>query len=403
MMAGALFLMTGCSADDVVKETTSEEPIAISFSCNYDGEPEQPTRAGHEGVMNTEDLYATGFGVMASVTADKVPNMMYNQEVEFTFVGDMGLSNPADPKSDTLRGYWSYSPLKYWPTGLTAESNFYISAYAPYLDYPLVPDAEETGIIGIANNTVTPYVDYRRCEKPNEVVDLLWYYDEPATIPAASAGYAAGTLRMKMRHALTRLEINVKLASAPAEGTKVLIDSIALTGTMAKTGRLSLSTQETEGEGLEKKYYPVWSDQTNDKDGGGGDTPHTFVIDNDDNNALSYGIIDPQVRYIKGLPYAWQPDGLKADDLLTPAVDEGLQNALSTGDRKTYIYLIPQDAPLNLTVKVRYHKMTSGSDEMRIKTTTKASTAIGSPVDNPTVLRGNTTYSLNLTLSDIDI
>jgi hypothetical protein len=98
MMAGALFLMTGCSADDVVKETTSEEPIAISFSCNYDGEPEQPTRAGHEGVMNTEDLYATGFGVMASTTAgtvepyDNKPNLMYNQEVKYTFVGDLPLN-----------------------------------------------------------------------------------------------------------------------------------------------------------------------------------------------------------------------------------------------------------------------------------------------------------------------
>jgi len=45
--------------------------------------------------------------------------------------------------------------------------------------------------------------------------------------------------------------------------------------------------------------------------------------------------------------------------------------------------------------------MTAGSDEMRIKTTTAASTAIGSPVGSPTVLRGNTTYTLNLTLSDI--
>ena len=397
-MIGAV-LLAGCSQDDVAIEVTPEEPVALNFciteaETNYTDASTRAgqtasTRAGHTGAMDNEDLYTTGFGIFASVTADKKPDLMFNQEATYTHVGDM--ENLTD-------GYWTYSPLKYWPAD---RSHFYISAYAPYQDYPLVPDAEETGIIGIANNTVTPYVDYRRCEQPNEVVDLLWFYDEPATIPAAAAGYAAGTLRMKMRHALTRLEINVKLASAPAEGTKVLIDSIALTGTMAKTGRLSLSTQETEGEGLEKKYYPVWSDQTNDKDGGGDDTPHTFVIDNDDNNALSYGIIDPQVRYIKGLPYAWQPDGLKADDPLTPAVDEGLQNALSTGDRKTYIYLIPQGAPLNLTVKVRYHKMTADSDEMRIKTTTAASTAIGSPVGSPTVLRGNTTYTLNLTLSDI--
>jgi len=393
MMAGAMLLIAGCSADDVVKETTSEEAIAISFSCNYDDQEEHPTRAGHQGVMNTEDLYTTGFGVMASTSATKVPNLMYNQKVEFTFVGDM---------TDPLKGYWSYSPLKYWPTDLT---HCYISAYAPYVDPSyfagLEEDdlAKEKGIYGISANSVRPYVDYRRCEKPSEVVDLLWYYKDFVNESGDTEDIPnAGILNMKMHHALARLEIKVALAAAPASGTKVLIEKITLTGQMAKTGQLHLYEQETEtvGEGPEAvtKYYPIWSGQTYDLD-------HSIQIKNVDNDDASYGIIDSQVRYIEGMPYSWQPAGLKVYNPSAPeGTDDGMRNALSTGDRTGYVYLIPQDVQ-NLTVSVKYHQMTSGNDKkttvtispIRIPTPTVA-------VPNPK-FKGNTTYTLKLTLKEI--
>lgn len=387
MVVGMMLLTTGCSTDDVVKETASEEAIAISFSCKQDDEEETnlSRRTQQQGVMNTEDLYATGFGVMASVTADKNPSMMYNQEVKFTFVGDM--ENP-------LKGYWSYYPLKYWPTSMT---NLYFSAYAPYRELPIpepaVGDPEPTGIIGISANNVVPYIVFRRCESPESNVDLLWYYDEPAGIPEKTATYAAGTQSMKMRHALARLEIKVALAAAPPSGTKVLIEQMTLTGKMAKTGRLSLSSQTTEGSGAAKKYYPDWSNQVFDKNGGGDDINHTFLTNNEDNNPESYGIIDAQVRYIDGMPYSWQPAGLRVYDADPEAEDDGFRNVLSTGDRPWYVYLIPQET-LALTVKVKYHKITAGSDVTGIKTTT-AETATISP------LKGNTTYTLKLTLTGI--
>ena len=377
MMAGAMLLMMSCSAEDVVKETTSEGAIAISFSCNYDDEEEgNMTRAGHQGVMNTEDLYATGFGVMASVSDTKVPDFMYNQEVKFTFVGDM-----ADP----LKGFWSYQPVKFWPTDLT---HCYISAYAPYVEPPIADAGTTTGIYGISANDVPPYVNYRRCEKPSEVVDLLWYYKDFVNESGDTEDIPdAGILNMKMHHALARLEIKLALASDPGT-TKVLIEKITLTGKMAKTGQLYLYEQETEtegeGPGAVTRYYPVWSDQVFDKDGGGADIDHTFQITNIENDAVSYGIIDSQVRYIEGLPYLWQPAGLST----------ALQNALSTGDRTGYVYLIPQGT-LNLTVKVKYHKVTSEDDESYTKTTTAAVTTVANP------LKGNTTYTLNLTLSGI--
>ena len=373
-----MLLMTGCSADDAVMETMTapEDGVAISFCCNYDNET-PITKAGHLGEMNDEDLHTTGFGAMASVTADKKPTLMYNQEVAFTLVGDLD-----DPK----KGYWSYAPKKYWPTDLT---DCYISAYAPYMepsDLEGLP-ADETGIIGISANNEAPYIDYRRCEKPGEQVDLLWYYEEPSAIPAATALNEAGTLAMKMRHALARLEIKVALAAAPASGTKVLVEEITLTGNMAKTGRLSLSSQDVDDSGVEPKYYPIWTDQTYDD--------HTITIKNitkeesdDPETFVSYGIIESQVRYIPNLPYGWQPAGLST----TP------QDALNTGDRKGYVYLIPQTT-LSLKINVKYHVVTeAGAD------TPGEKSIDASPVKTPITispLRGNTTYSLKITLSEI--
>ena len=298
-------------------------------------------------------------------------------------MGDMIQPDPLDPESQP-KGFWSYSPQKYWPNTIT---DFYVSAYAPYMkpaDLEGLPGGE-TGIIGISANNEVPYVDYRRCEKPSEVVDLLWYYVEPASIPAATEQQPRGTLAMKMRHALARLEIKVALESDPGT-TKVLIEKITLTGKMAKTGRLSLSSQETAGSGVDTKYYPVWSNQVFDKNGGGAEIDHTFQITNIDNDAESYGIIESQVRYIPGLPYGWQPAGLST----TP------QDALNTGDRKGYIYLIPQST-LSLTVVVKYKKWVSGEDAPT--TGEKTTTALTTTVANP--LKGNTTYTLNLTLSGI--
>lgn len=390
MMAVATLLMTSCSAEDVVKETTSAQGIAISFSCNYDNEEENETRAadqdatgitrtGQQGAMNTEDLYATGFGVMASVTAgnaapyDNKPNLMYNQEVKYTFVGDLPLNPEIQPVPEPYRGYWSYYPLKYWPSDL---EHCYISAYAPYVEPSELEGLSETktGIVGISGNNEAPYITYRRCKKPNEVVDLLWYYkkfESTDKIPEATTTLPAGTLNMKMRHALARLEIQVALA-APASG-KVLIEEITLTGEMTKTANLILNKDDGTGD----NHYPHWEALATP------DTENrTIQITNIDNDDDSYGIIDAPIRYIPGMPYNWQPEGLTTT----------AQNALSTGDRQTYIYLIPQEN-WSVTVQVKYKKLVEGQPVP--ESSTKSVTTEANP------LKGNTPYVLNITLSDI--
>ena len=94
------------------------------------------------------------------------------------------------------------------------------------------------------------------------------------------------------------------------------------------------------------------------------------------------------------MPYSWQPAGLKVYNSDPEAEDNGMRNALSTGGKIGYIYLIPLGT-LSLTVKVKYHKMTSESDVAGVKTTTVTPTTVANP------LKGNTTYTLSLKLSDI--
>ena len=372
-------LLAGCSQDDVTVEVTPQEPVAISFACSQDEKDEtnHSTRAGMTGAMNSEDLYYSGFGVFASQTAS-TPDLMYNQEVKFTFVGDL---------EDPLKGYWSYQPVKYWPADME-HSDLRVSAYAPYVEPASLEGlpADATGIVGISANNESPYITYRRCEKPTDVVDLLWYIGEPRAIPTPTGG-VRGTLDMKLQHALARLQITVALDESVvlAEGTKVLIEEISLQGSMTRTAKLKLNEETTDGD----SHYPVWEAlETPDVEN------RTITISNADNDDESYGIIDSQIRYIDGLPYAWQPAGLTTT----------AQNALSTGDRQTYIYLIPQNSALELVVKVKYHKMTSaGGDETKIKTTDEVPTPIevGTTVGDAKKLRGSTQYSLDIKLSGI--
>ena len=361
-LALGTLLLSGCSTDaaETALETAAsaapEERTAITFTC---GQDETATRAtyGHEGLMNSRELYNTGFGVFASQAAGSLPDIMYNQKVAFTFVGDL---------DDPLKGYWSYAPLKYWPNSETGIANFDICAYAPYVEQPPADDGERTGIIGMsANDGTTPYIIYRRANRTSEVVDLLWW--------CYAAPKQKETLKVDFRHALARVCLRLKAASVPAN-TKLLVKRITLNSTaMAQNGKLILNSQTVSGDNI----YPEWQDQTT------GDTE--IIIDMDATSSDYYGVVDQQLRYRDGLPYPWQPDGVTD----TPA------NALTTIDRQAYIYLIPQPE-LTFTCKVSFVKMTAASPtEVTEVTKTMTTSQTIAP------LQGNTTYTLDLNLQDV--
>lgn len=386
MMAGALFLMTGCSTDDAAETTligdasaAAQAMNAITFTCVQQTYPDEAvgqqgysdgalTRAsyGHEGLMDNAELYTTGFGVFASTEKGVTPDIMYNQEVKYTLVGDL-----VEPK----KGYWSYEPIKYWPNSPTGITAFDICAYAPYVEPPGVLADGTKGIIGLSgNDETTRYVDFRRATRADEIVDLLWWHNNPYAV-------IQPTLAVSMRHALARIAINIKVKAEDAgvlipDGTRLLVKSITLSSTkeapaeqtgIADKGRLILNEHNGTGDNI----CPVWEEQVLQT--------ATILFDSNERNANCYGYVDVGVRYIDGLPYDWQPEGLTTT----------AKNALCTVDRQAYIYLIPQDE-LTMSCEVVLQKMTNEGVSEEV---TKVNTITITP------LKGNKPYTLDLTIN----
>ena len=353
----AALLMTACSQNETDLKTVPEkEPVAISFTCTTalttDLNDEATTRTDTEPGYD-EQLRYTGFGVFATVGDSEYPDLMYNQQVVYTYLAD-----------DFENGFWSYSPVKFWPKvgdNLAEEVTF--SAYAPYAE----PDPETGntgatfGITKISPNTGAPYLIYKRFTSPNDSIDLLW---------DCKVQNKPGNTSLKMRHALARLAVSVILENAPADGTKVLLNRVTLKGDIAESAKLNLSVAGDT---------PNWTEQDLKS--------ITIYTDSDpkaEGSTDSWGTINNDIRYVTDLPYNWQPDGLNNTEY---------QNVVTIGGHKGYLYLIPQTS-LTLDCTVAYTIMSSGGTKVEGKK--KPEEAI---VLSP--LNGNSTYNLKLKLKDL--
>ena len=376
----AALLMTACSQNETeLKSVPEREPVPISFSFTSTQDNQATTR----GEFTDTKLRSTGFGVFATVAGSEIPNLMYNQQVTYTYLAD-----------DAENGYWSYSPTKYWPIK-TVEDNGKLKtvpqtvtfcAYAPY-----VAAGGATGITGMSANSKSPgqdynlYLDYTLSEDLDETVDLLWTCYQPTEL---------GPIEFKMYHALARVAVNVKLAdsnSYKTSSTRVLISKIELSTDVAvKTGRLTLDDDNIVND--DDVAYPTWNPLTT-----GPREVNILNVDNSD----SYGIIAEDVRYIDDLPFSWQPKGVEKDNL-----EKGV-NALCTGDYpQAYIYFIPNEAGLTLDCTVKYRLMNSATGYTSPELSTTATNVPVPSKDNPNdpdeplkPLRGNSTYQLILKIN----
>lgn len=382
-------LMAGCSQDDEAgMEPGSAEAIPISFEgtaaeCPVRGgstAAECPVRGGSTSATATRSangltgpitsanrqLRHAGFGIFASTQADNTPDLMYNQKVSFTVLAD-GSDN----------GYWSYFPLKYWPNDQTIIDRLYFCAYAPFVESTDGLGADATGVVGMSPNTATttPYILYARARKLDETVDLLWSYIKPTARTDVQQ-----SIQMTMRHALARVAVSLKLSSAPAAGTKVLVRRVMLVPTtLVRSAQLDLCGHDTYTVDENEVVIPTWSNRTMEATA----AARTIVIDHDPaTTPSSYGIVDNAVRLVPDLPYSWQPDGLNAADY---------QNALSYDDHQAYLYLIPQDN-FSVACTVAYTILASDGTATTGVKTTDGTYDIGT-------LRGNMTYNLKLNIT----
>ena len=117
----AALLMTACSQNETeLKSVPEREPVPISFSFTSTQDNQATTR----GEFTDTKLRSTGFGVFATVGTSEFPNLMYNQQVTYTYLADDNyLDENGQLTSEAKNGYWSYSPTKYWPVTVNNEGN----------------------------------------------------------------------------------------------------------------------------------------------------------------------------------------------------------------------------------------------------------------------------------------
>lgn len=204
--AVAAVVLSACAKVETT-QFTEDEPIAFSVYVP------QMTKAGAIGQTTTSSIQRAegeggGFGVFAYYTDNNnytsgsyYANFMYNQKVLYS------------------TDHWEYSPVKYWPneygTGANSDATDKLSflAYAPY-----VSSASGTsGITAMVANTAADgkkdaYVTYTVSTNPAEAVDLVWAVNDATGLPwlDLTKQTVTGTVPFKFKHALARLNVNVR-------------------------------------------------------------------------------------------------------------------------------------------------------------------------------------------------
>lgn len=380
ILFAALLIAVSCTDEDAVgvePGTSAPSGVPITFRCAAD---ETETRAvnGYTGNLTATNhqLHYAGFGVFMAHSSGTIPDLMYNQQVEYTFFGD-----------GSGDGYWTYSPVKYWPAQPEGVC-FY--AYAPYVEVPaadFADDPDNTGIVGVsANNVASPYILYARAKHPEHHVDLLWkYLRVTAAMLTDGRPKMSEAVTLEMHHALSRVKVSLGITNGAslAVGSKLLIKRVTFTGSVARTARLDLSSDKNGSD----QYIPTWTNHDLQAT--------TIFVDGDpETNTDSYGIIAEGIRYITGLPAAWQPTGLPHVNY-DAENDATKTNLLCMGDAPTYLYLIPQ-AELALTCVLDYCIIASDG------TKTDYSKTINNPPGHTfsiAPLNGNTTYDVTLKIT----
>ena len=375
LLWGAL-LWAGCSREDATLAEPASEEHAVPITFEAYGTYETYRTYKTYKTYRTHKTYRTykthktytsraasghysGFGIFAREEDATAFDFMSNQKVEYTFLAN-----------DVYDGYWSYQPLKYWPYKYSdaeqksVPKKLTFCAYAPYVDREDLDDlpGSTTGIVGMSPvSETTPYLIYARGKTLQDCVDLLWCcLDENST----------DAVKLKMQHALARVGVSVTLTGKAANISKVLVEQVTLSGNLAQRGKLDLTSS---GE------TPTWTVED-------ADMADTEILIHSDpaNNPDSYGIIAESVRYIDGLPAAWQPDGLQTGTTVNLLTQDD--------DQPVYLLLIPQ-ASLELTAHITLHVYyNDATPEATVKRTGAAVT-----VANP--LNGNVPYNLNLSIA----
>lgn len=227
--AVAAIVLTSCTQNEPLD---SYQPEAINFG-TYIGKQTPGTKAS---AIRLPELQASGFGVFAYYTADKeygtegadkTPNFMFNQKVEYN------------------TNSWTYTPLKYWPN----EGNVSFFAYAPYT----ATDATGSNLdVAMSNTNIgDPTINFTVNETVKNQTDLLWGVNmgnQHMPFLNQTKPNIGENIKFQFMHALSRIGFTAQImddnsnqAILLAEGTIVTINSVTINGRFNEQGVLNLN------------------------------------------------------------------------------------------------------------------------------------------------------------------
>ena len=222
-------------SDLTTESTTEQKPVVF-------GTYIEKTASSRAANTSTTTLSAkNGFGVFAFNSSESsistiAPNFMYNQKVASVNKGDS----------------WSYSPVKYWPSGSSSTDNVNsFFAYAPYVD----SNVNKEGITSITSNSSVgaPKLTFTNSSNVENTIDLLWAVSKESgkALKDISSTNTNGEVNFNFRHALARLDLNIQGVFNSnsneniADGNKITVESITISGTFPNNGVLDLDNQIT--------------------------------------------------------------------------------------------------------------------------------------------------------------
>ena len=222
LFAMAAFACVSCSQDEVVSQSPDVNK-AIEFG-TYVGR-DASSRGSVQNLTSLTATDASGFGVFAyyTNTADgyststSTPNFMYNQQV--TGTATTTTTGTGGSAETTTTYAWTYSPLKYWPTGTNDKLTFF--AYAPYNCVTPATDLSANTAVGY------PTLKFAVNETVKDQIDLLYAGEFETTLKNKTKTDDA--VIFKFMHALSRIGFKVKASDDRTTASNVVDNNTQIT------------------------------------------------------------------------------------------------------------------------------------------------------------------------------
>lgn len=243
----AIVSLSSCTNEELTDSALSETESKNEYKPVVFGTYIEKAVSSRAVNNSTTTLSAkNGFGVFAFNSSEASiknmsPNFMYNQKVASTNKGDS----------------WNYSPVKYWPTSSSSiENQNSFFAYAPYVD----SNVNSEGITSITSNSTlgAPKLTFTNSSNVENTIDLLWAVSKESgkALKDMTSLNSNGEVNFNFRHALARLSLNIQgvfnsnLNDNIADGNKITVESITISGSFPSNGTLNLDN--------EIAYTPQW-------------------------------------------------------------------------------------------------------------------------------------------------